>query len=372
MKEIETKKKPSRDYMSLSETDWSIWKTLYKRRSCRKYVANDFDEKKMSDLSKTLEKAIAVRNAEKESIQLITEKSLVEKVKVGSYKGIQNKINLWLMKASLYGFIVISVPAEDLIIDRPKVLLRSAIAVEDVVLWMVENGMGSCWLGALNEKEVAGAAGIEGNVRIPVIVCFGKPQPRTRITSFDGLMHSTMSCRRKPLSDIAFTERYPEAYDPSTVKESGFKAPAKQAVTELLDFMESGASTDIGISHDLAIDACLEAGRVSPNGGNSQRWMFVVVSGRNEIEDIMRMCRLEGEAKSLIVCAGDSSSITDRIIDRPLWLVDLPIAMSQMSLAAASVGLNTDVVTSGIDEGPLNGYVNLPGRYRTAGVIVIR
>jgi nitroreductase len=40
---------------------------------------------------------------------------------------------------------------------------------------------------------------------------------------------------------------------------------------------------DIGISHDI-IESILEAGRLSPSGGNEQPWKFGVITNRKLIK----------------------------------------------------------------------------------------
>ena len=87
------------------------------------------------------------------------------------------------------------------------------------------------------------------------------------------------------------------------------------------------------------LEAIVRAGLLSPTGRNKRDWQFVVVQDRPTL-DALAASRAGGAAKMLadaaaaIVVLGDSST-TD------VWCEDCSIAMSNMHLMAASLGLGS-------------------------------
>jgi len=64
-------------------------------------------------------------------------------------------------------------------------LQDAAAAVEHILLMAVENGLGTCWVGAFNEKEVSKILNLPSHIRPVAIIPIGypkeKPTPTSRI-----------------------------------------------------------------------------------------------------------------------------------------------------------------------------------------------
>lgn len=71
-----------------------------------------------------------------------------------------------------------------------------AIALEHIILAATAEGLGTCWVGAYDEKEVKRILNIPDHVKVIALTPIGYPDqtPETR--------------PRKPLSDIISTDRY--------------------------------------------------------------------------------------------------------------------------------------------------------------------
>lgn len=54
----------------------------------------------------------------------------------------------------------------------------TAAAVENILLTAAAEGLGSCWVGAFDEDEVAGVLGLEGSIRPLALVLVGHPAAR--------------------------------------------------------------------------------------------------------------------------------------------------------------------------------------------------
>jgi nitroreductase len=350
-----------------------LWDTLYARRSHRKYLPGDTDEALTGQLKDTARLAVSVRGAEEGSLLVVTEKEHVERIKQRIHKGVQGKINLWLNKAPLGGFLVLALPKEDVRSERPQRLPLAAMAAEDVVLWLTEAGLGTCWLGGINQREVGEALGLGKGTFIPAVIPFGKPKAQVKARDMDHMMYRRISRKRKPISAIAYLETIENPYPLTELEKEPFSASSTQDIAGLLrqldEKRESGGNAPIA----LAMDACFEAARIAPSAGNSQKWHFIAVSDEDARRELARACRMESAWRVAIVGAGDvAMGFLYEKMEKPFWMIDLPIALSQMSLVAASMDLGVDVSLRGIDEKAVNAVVGLKTPLRAVGVMGIR
>lgn len=367
-------KKPTRDYKAYSDTPWSFWDVVYERRSHRKYLPMLPDTELLSSLEGIVRLSASTRGASPDSIIVVTEQGRVERIKKKAYKGLPNKINLWLARTPVSGFLLLVVDREDMRADRPGDLPLATMAMEDCVLWLAERGLGTCWLAGVNAGEILGVMGLEGGRALPIAIPFGKPKPRVGATDFDAMLYRTLSRKRKPLSEIGGAESAERPYRLKDIPRGPFSAPLVQDVRGLLEHLGGEAVTPTGEEAplDLAIDACLESARVAPNGGNFQGWRFVAVREPSRLEELARVSGSGGGWRAAIVGAGPTRRFESGLFDKPFWMIDVPIALSHMSLMAASMGCGVEVCVNRIDEGAVNELVGLPGGMRSVGVVGVQ
>jgi len=365
-------KKPTRDYPSYSSTPWGLWETMYARRSHRKYLPVELSGEFVASLEDTVRLALEARGAPEGSIIAVTERRLVDAVKQRSYKGFANKINIWLARSPVRCFLVLALPRDDAWGDRPRVLPKASMAAEDVVLWLAEEDIGTCWLGGVNDREVGKVMGLGEDVSVPSIICAGKPRAAVRSGGYDSIIYLGLSRRRKPLTEIASVENAGRPYRVQDIVKVPFSASSEQQVRPLLEGIVGGSPGGSEAPLELLIDACLEAARVAPNAGNIQKWEFVIVKENDGLMALKAACGSAGTWRAAIVAAGYSKKIEAGLLDKPFWMIDVPIALSHMSLMAASMGCAFDVCTDDIDEGAINKLVGLPQSLRTVGVLGLR
>ncbi len=366
----ERTKKPTRDYSALSRTPWTLWDVLYARRSVRKYEPAEADERFVPSFREFIDFACEASGAEPGSLRLVSDPGQVGELRERSVKGAFNKINRWLASAPLLGFLALSCPREELGADRPLRLARAALAAEYAVLWLTERGMGSCWLGAVNREEAGACLGLPRDRVVPLMICVGRPKPKG-VLSVDNLMYQAVSRRRKPLEAIAFSETAKTPYSPPPLDGVEARAAGKQDVESLLRFIRDGGRAGPDAPLDLLVEACLEAGRLSPNSTNHQAWRFVVVRGEERLEGLRAACRAGRPWRAAIAGAAEAAGMDALLLDRPFWMIDLPIAFAQMSLAAASLDSPTVLCMDGLDEAAANRLLELPRKTRTGGVLGI-
>lgn len=79
---------------------------------------------------------------------------------------------------------------------QPAYPIDTAIAVDHMTLQAVEEGLGTCWIGAFDEKKVKEILNIPDNVRVVQLLTLGYPTEIPRPTS------------RKSLDEIVMREKW--------------------------------------------------------------------------------------------------------------------------------------------------------------------
>ncbi|MBN2028390.1 MAG: nitroreductase family protein [Actinobacteria bacterium] len=370
---MEQTKTATRDYPSLSNAPWGLWDTLYARRSNRKYLPGEIDREILGRLEEMVRTAVSVRGADEGSLVLVSDKAVVERLKQRLHKGMQGKINLWLNRSPLEGFLALVLPKEDVRSGRPQMLPLAAMAAEDVILWLTEAGLGTCWLGALNQREVREALGLGKDMFVSAAISFGRPKPRVKAMDMDHMMYRRISRKRKPLAEIACLETIDRHYTEAQFAQRSFSASGTQDIAGLLGRLSENRDSSGDVPLDLALDACFEAARIAPSAGNTQKWHFVAVCEEDARRKLAEACGIENAWRAAIVAVGDvDTGFLYEKMEKPFWMIDLPIALSQMSLMAASMDLAVDVEIRGIDEKAISALTGLRPPLRAVGVMGIR
>jgi nitroreductase len=370
---MEQTKTATRDYPSFSDTPWGLWETLYARRSHRKYLPGEIDAPLVKQLRETARLAVAVRGSAEESLIVVDDAALVTRIKQRLHKGMQGKINLWLNRSPLRGFLVLALPREDVRSERPQMLPLASVAAEDVVLWLTEAGMGTCWLGGINQREIREALGLGKDMFVPAVIPFGRPKAQVKARDMDHMMYRRISRKRKPLVEIAYLESVDRHYAEPQLARGSFAASSTQDIGGLLQQLKEKRESSGDTPLDLAVDACFEAARIAPSAGNAQKWHFVAVSEGDALGKLAQACGVENAWRTAIVGAGDvEMGFLYEKMEKPFWMIDLPIAFSQMSLMAASMDLAVDLGLRGIDEKAVNALTGLRPPLRAVGVMGIR
>jgi nitroreductase len=343
---------------------------MFTRRSCRKYAEGALGAELPGELDELLALSTGVRGAGADSIVAVTDRAAVSQLRQRSYKGLPNKINIWLARAPVKAFLVLAVPEDDAYGNRPLEMPKAAVALEDCVLWLTARGLGTCWLGGVHSGELKAVLGLDPGMTVPLVICVGRPRDAIVALSFDNLMRNMLSRRRKPLPAVAYVENIERRYQPASLDSDGFSASPVQDVEGLLEILRDGTGgRDEPL--DLVVEACLEAGRIAPSAGNFQSWHFVVVREESRLEQLAAACGAGPGWRAAIVAAGTAKAYRGGLIDKPFWMIDVPIALSHMSLMAASAGCGAKVFIDGIDERAVNDMVGATGDVRTVGVMGI-
>ncbi|MBN2167629.1 MAG: nitroreductase family protein [Actinobacteria bacterium] len=369
--ELKPTKKATRNYYSYSDTPWSIWNVLYGRRSHRKFDPFKPDKDLLDSLEKTKELACRTRGASLENIVVISKPDRVNELRLALFRSFQGGINSWLSVSKPWAIITAELDVDDMSAERPQLLPKVIMAMEDLVLWLAEQGMGTCWMGGFNDKAIARLLGVREGQRVPLVIPVGKPVIVPGF-NFDTFSSQSISKRRKPLQKIASVERHSRPYRIPKITSKGFSASGRQGIVELLESINEKSEKSCGADIDLVVDACLESARVAPSASNFQPWHFVVVREKGTLGKLAGLCGLDRNWKVALIASGKTGKLASRLLERPFWMIDVPISMSHISLMAASMGCPAEVITDGIDENAINSLAGLPGDERTVGVIGVK
>ncbi len=368
---MEPTKTPTRDYPAMASNEWKLWDTLYGRRSHRKYLPLRLDGGTSAKIEEMAELALEVRGALPGSIIARTDSDQAQKIKRASYRGMEGAINLWLLRTPVSGFLVLAVPRDDVSAARPEVLPLTSMAAQDVILWLTEAGLGTCWMAGVNSREVRKVMGLDAGMIVPAIIAIGKPKKKIEARDLDTFFYRRLTRHRKPISSIASREIYGKPFSAGVAPSGTFPVSEIQDIEGLLRKGRTARSQLSEIPLELAIEACLEAARVAPSAGNQQKWHFIAVSSEERLSEIASACGGSQDWRAAIVGAGYPGKLY-AMVEKPFWMIDLPIAFSNMSLMAASMNVVYDVCADGCDEHALNEATRLPAELRTFGVLGLK
>ena len=115
------------------------------------------------------------------------------------------------------------------------------------------------------------------------------------------------------------------------------------------------------------ITAILEAARMAPSSRNMQPWRFIVVKGKDAVENLVNRAFMEFNAVAkeapviIVVCA---NPVDDVVIDgKEYYLFDTALAVENMLLAATDLGLVTHLMTA-VHEDELRKVLAIPPEVR--------
>jgi len=115
-----------------------------------------------------------------------------------------------------------------------------------------------------------------------------------------------------------------------------------------------------------------EAARLSPSASNQQPWQFILIDDRAVLNDLELLLDERQSFNAAIAClALASETFITKGLERPFWMIDLPIAISSITLMAGALKISSQVYLE-IEEGKINSLLGLDTKYRTVGIVGLR
>jgi nitroreductase len=141
--------------------------------------------------------------------------------------------------------------------------------------------------------------------------------------------------------------------------------------TETLETIVKRASLKVCLSarevEQEKITKVLDAARFAPSARNAQPWRFIVVKGKDNVENVVTKAffgfnQVAKEAPVLIIaCANPADD--DIHEGRGYYLFDVGLAVENILLAATDLGLITHPMTA-VDESELRRVLHIPDEVR--------
>lgn len=128
------------------------------------------------------------------------------------------------------------------------------------------------------------------------------------------------------------------------------------------------------------IEQCIEAARLSPSANNSQPWKFIVVDDKQICQKIAEASQTAGlnkfVAQSPIIIAvvlenmNILSMVASQVQNKKYSLIDIGIAVNQLCLQAAELGLGTCIV-GWFKENKVKNILHVPDKKRIPLLITL-
>lgn len=165
-----------------------VFKAIKNRYSCRSYKAESIPEEK---LNKILEAARLAPSAHNEQEwKFVVVRDVKKRKEVAEAAG-----QSFIEEAPVIITAVGLDPEHIMSSGNPAYAIDLAIAVEHMALQAVEEGLGTCWIGAFNQEDVKRVLEIPEGCKVVALMPLGfpadKPKPKSRkkleeIISYDG------------------------------------------------------------------------------------------------------------------------------------------------------------------------------------------
>ncbi len=326
------------------------------RRAYRSYRPDPLPAAAVAALRDVAERAPSVFGA-RSGYALFVDGARAERMPSAVMSGLVGKVNPWLLRSRPPAFLIVAGDSSGGRRDgeRHWYNVDGAVAAQLAVLEAAGRGVGSCWMAGFHESSVARAADLPVGHRPLAVIPLGFPAvgPGAKFSllgkGWDAAVQVLVSGRRKPLQRIAFRERFgvPWSDEPASPPPArrGVDAAAGDAWPGIGSLRPAARFDQRPVARD-DVTLLLECARWAPSAENSQIARHVVVSGPQAVAALHAAAFPEapaprpGELPPLVVVALAAPFILRaRSREQPFFLIDVPIAVTNLLVAAADLGL---------------------------------
>ena len=180
-----------------------VFEAVQERRSIRNYQNKSVEREKMEKILEAGRLAPSAKNLEPWHFIVVTDPAKRKALSGGTWAK-------FLMQAPL-----VIVACGDKKSSPDWYAIDAALAVENMVLTAVSEGLGTCCVGSFNEKDVKTALKIPENLEVLVMLAVGYPGDHIDLSS--KLLNIVR--KRKSLSEVASEEQYGNHLIPQKIEE---------------------------------------------------------------------------------------------------------------------------------------------------------
>jgi len=160
------------------------------RRSVRSYQDRPIEEEKLRAVLEAARSAPSARNMQEWRFVVVKDAATRQKLAKAA------KDQAFVAQAPVTIAACATAPDYIMSCGNPSSLIDLAIAVDHMTLKAVEEGLGTCWIGAFEQQEVKGILSIPNNVNIVALLPIGYPADQPSPKS------------RKPLTEIVCHDKW--------------------------------------------------------------------------------------------------------------------------------------------------------------------
>jgi nitroreductase len=170
----------------------SLMDIIEKRKSIRSYKPQEVSEEDLNYVLEAFRKAPSAKNLQPWKLIVVRDRKKIDDLAVACNN------QTFLKQAPL---LIVACALENKAYGKLGGYMNSfpvdiGIAMEHLILAATEKGLGTCWIGAFNEKLVKDVLDIPDNVRVVALTPLGYPAEEGRLRG------------RKSLSEIVCYDRY--------------------------------------------------------------------------------------------------------------------------------------------------------------------
>lgn len=169
----------------------NIYEVIEKRRSVRAYRDDPVSEESLKKILEAGRLAPSAHNAQEYKFVVVKDKKK-RKALAEAASG-----QRFIVQAPVIIVAVALNPEHLLSSSVPAYALDLAIAFDHMSLAAVEEGLGTCWIGAFNQKEVKKVLNIPDQYKVAVLLPIGVPDdlpaPKSRKSMEELICHETFS-----------------------------------------------------------------------------------------------------------------------------------------------------------------------------------
>lgn len=170
-----------------------VFEAIQRRRSIRAYQSKPIPQEKIEKILEAARLAPSAANIQPWHFIIVTNPETRRKIaKTGRFAG-------FLAEAP-----VVIVGCGDMKASPKWHVVDTAIAMQNMVLTATAEGLGTCWVGSFNEKEIKKLLNIPDRYKIIALLAIG--YPREKLDLMSKVLHFIR--RRKKLNEIVSLERF--------------------------------------------------------------------------------------------------------------------------------------------------------------------
>lgn len=358
---------------------------ILRRRSYRSFRPDALPEQAVQALHAVAAAAPSVDGRRSGRVAVLDDPAVVARLPRAVFAGFVGKINPWLLKSRPPLFLVVAGDSQAGLRDgdRHWYNVDGAVAAQLAVLEAAGRGIGSCWVAGFHERSVTAAAGLRDGERPLAVIPVGLPAvgPDSGGSwlgrGWDAAVQKLLSGRRKPLERLAHRGRFGEPFVAREVPwaERGVGQGEETPWPGLGPLRPAAgfAATPVG---EPRLAVLLECARWAPSAENSQIARHVVVEGRAATGPLLAAAfpgaTFEADALPPLVlaCLAAPFPVQARTKEQPFFLIDVPIAVANLLVAAADLGLGWQVAFR-FDHQAVGAHLGVPDDHRLVALVAL-